>query len=174
MEDCCGDPKGSCPLWRFPRGLAAAQLPLSHALTLSFVSCIEDSHLLSPRPCRAHTSRQNQCRGCARRESALTIGEEMNNADWPFADPKNVAVFTVPAILRGDAIITHAYHHEEDGAWEFHSLGHSAEESDVKILCLEEIVSLDPTIKELASLPSGWEASRVVVGDRWLRKPIAH
>jgi hypothetical protein len=101
------------------------------------------------------------------------MGNTISDTDWPFADPKNVAVFTVPAIMRGEAVITHAYHHEEDGAWEFHALGHSVEEKNVKILSLEEIVSLDPTIKDLATLPSGWEASRVAIGESWTRKPIA-
>jgi hypothetical protein len=94
----------------------------------------------------------------------------MNYSRWPFQDAKNVAVFTVPAVMRGEADITHVYHHEEDGAWEFHAAGECAEENDVKVLALEEIVKLDDSFNELSSLPCGWEASRSGRGARWIKR----
>lgn len=95
----------------------------------------------------------------------------MSDSHWPFENARNVAVFTVPAVMRGEAAITHVYHHEEDGAWEFHAAGEFAEEKDVKVLALEEIVKLDESIKELATLPCGWEASRDSRGAKWIRRP---
>jgi len=39
------------------------------------------------------------------------------------------------------------------------------------MICLHHIVDRDPTIKELADLPTGWCAWRDNVGDPWNRQP---
>lgn len=38
---------------------------------------------------------------------------------WPFAEQRNVAVFTHPDILSGDDWIHYVSHDEDDGSWQF-------------------------------------------------------
>ena len=90
--------------------------------------------------------------------------------DWPFADPKNVAVFTVRQIVRGGESILRVSHDSDDGAWQFLQCG-TPEEQDAMIIALEEVVNLDPTVTELADLPLGWRAWRRKKGDTWQREP---
>jgi hypothetical protein len=60
-------------------------------------------------------------------------------------------------------------HDAEDHGWQF--IGSSdASMVDAKLVCLEEIVQLDPTVLEVADLPPGWEATRDAVGSAWLRQ----
>ncbi len=89
------------------------------------------------------------------------------NQDWPFADPKNVAVFTTTQILRSGQPILRVSHDEEDGAWQFHTGAAQVETKDLMIVALEEIVEHDRSICELADLPFGWFAERDGIGDSW-------
>jgi hypothetical protein len=43
--------------------------------------------------------------------------------------------------------------------------------ADAKLVCLEEIVRLDPTVLEVADLEPGWQALREVVDGSWTRRP---
>lgn len=42
--------------------------------------------------------------------------------------------------------------------------------ADARLVCLENIVRLDPTVLEVADLPPGWQAIREVVGGPWSRR----
>ena len=79
--------------------------------------------------------------------------------NWPFADPKNVAVFTTEQIISRSRPILRVSHDEEDGAWQFHD-GDDVRESDARIVSLECITQLDDSVMELADLPLGWIATR--------------
>jgi hypothetical protein len=88
---------------------------------------------------------------------------------WPFADPKNVATFTTKQILEGTKEIKHVSHDDDDdGAWQFHS-GDPINEEDGRIVSLEEIITIDTTILELADLPLGWVAIRDGKQHNWRR-----
>ena len=91
-------------------------------------------------------------------------------ADWPFADPENVAVFTLNRIVRGESPILRVMHDEEDGGWQFLDNDEVAIE-EASLVCLREIARLDPSILELADLPLGWVAERVGPGEPWQRAP---
>ncbi|MCC7084055.1 MAG: hypothetical protein IT427_03500 [Pirellulales bacterium] len=89
---------------------------------------------------------------------------------WPFADPKDVAVFTVRQIVRDGKPILRVAHEVDDGAWQFLQLG-TPDQADAMIVALDEIVQIDPTVAELADLPLGWRAERSSPGDPWQREP---
>ena len=81
--------------------------------------------------------------------------------NWPFQDPKNVAVFTNTFIVRDGHAITAVYHDDDDGAWQFHCKHPESNASrNAMIVSLQEIVEIDPTILELYDLPYGWRAVR--------------
>jgi hypothetical protein len=94
----------------------------------------------------------------------------MNDTDWPFADPPNVATFTVRQIIEGGQPILWVSHDDEDGAWQFHT-GGDAEIGDAMIICLKNIVARDPSVLELADLPCGWNAWRESPLHPWTRGP---
>ena len=60
-------------------------------------------------------------------------------------------------------------HDADDHAWQF--IGSSdASLEDARVVGLEEIVDLDPTVLALADLPPGWRATRSHVNDPWTRQ----
>jgi len=72
--------------------------------------------------------------------------------DWPFADPRNVAVVTVKNIMNGVAPILRVTHDLDDGAWQF-LVWVTPDIDDAAIMSLEEMTISDPTILELVDLP---------------------
>jgi len=93
------------------------------------------------------------------------------NANWPFQDPKDLAVFTTKEVLENRRPILIVTHDVEDGAWQFHS-GDSMQESDARIISLDEALTIDPTIAALADMPTGWIASRTTPSHAWKRERI--
>ena len=90
--------------------------------------------------------------------------------DWPFADPENVATFTLRQIVRGGEPILLVFHSDEDGAWSFLT-GDAFETKDTMIVGLFEIAARDASVKQLAGLPLGWRAWREHVKAPWQRAP---
>jgi hypothetical protein len=91
---------------------------------------------------------------------------------WPFGDPPNVAVFTSKEILENNRLIQYVSHDDDDGAWQFHSADGAPErESDARVVSLQRIVTLDPTVAGLADLPCGWCAWRESKDEQWQREP---
>jgi hypothetical protein len=89
---------------------------------------------------------------------------------WPFDQPRNCATFTMRQILDGSEPILLVSHDEDDHGWQF--IGTSdASMVDAKLVCLDHIVRLDPTVLEVADLQPGWQAIREFVGGPWLRRP---
>jgi hypothetical protein len=87
---------------------------------------------------------------------------------WPFADPKNVAVITLKSIVKGSGPILHVTHDADDGAWQFLD-GSTVSEENASVVSLEEITRIDPSVTELADLPLGWYADRSAASEPWRR-----
>lgn len=90
---------------------------------------------------------------------------------WPFADARNVAVLTTANVLDGSHPVLLVTHDQDDGAWQF-LCGTTNDGSDGRVVGLEEIVQLDPSLRELADLPVGWRASRESPQDSWHRERL--
>ncbi len=86
------------------------------------------------------------------------------NIDFKFYEPRNLGVYTTKQVLDGEPIL-HVYHNE-DGDWQFHS-SDSPDINDAKLVCLEEIITLDPTINEIYFLQYGWKAWRANKESEW-------
>ena len=93
-----------------------------------------------------------------------------SNQDWPFADPQNVAVFTVRPIMEKRSPILRVYHDEEDGGWQFLEWG-TPEQADFLLVALKNVVAIDASLRELADLPLGWRAWRKNKDAPWQREP---
>jgi hypothetical protein len=93
--------------------------------------------------------------------------------DWPFEDPPNVAVLSSKEVVDDGKWIHYVYHDEDDGTWQFHSIGGAPSlEEDARLVGLNTIFKLDPTIATLADLPLGWCATREAPDAEWIRQPI--
>jgi len=88
---------------------------------------------------------------------------------WPFADEPNVAVVSTRQIMSGQDWIE-SVSHFEDGDWAFSALRDFSVEDGV-LVGLDEVVAVDPSICELADLPTGWSAARAAKGAPWIRRP---
>lgn len=84
--------------------------------------------------------------------------------DFKFREERNVAVFTTRQVLEGLPILR--VFHDSDGCWEF-LCDTTIEESDIKIVSLEEITELDSSVNELFELNYGWSAWRETPADKW-------
>lgn len=89
-------------------------------------------------------------------------------SDWLFNDPPNVAVLTTVQVLQGGPIL-YVSHDKKDGVWQFHTglVGNGLDESDARVVALQRILELDPSIEQLAELPLGWVATRENVSNGW-------
>ena len=108
-------------------------------------------------------------------ESAHPFGEiarhmSLTTTDnWPFDQPRNCTTLTMRQVLDGTEPILLVSHDADDHGWQF--IGTSdASAADGKVVCLEHIVRLDPTVLEVADLPPGWQAVRERVGGAWMRR----
>lgn len=92
------------------------------------------------------------------------------NDDWPFDQPRNCTTITMRQVLDGLEPILLVSHDIEDHCWQF--IGTTdANVADGRVVCLEHMADLDPTVLEVADLPPGWQAVRDEVGEPWRRRP---
>ena len=90
------------------------------------------------------------------------------NPHWPFGDPEQTEVITLERILQGRSSVLLVTHDEDDGAWQFLD-GEHVFEDDGAVVCLGEMVQLDPSLGQLGDLPVGWYAWRPEPGQPWRR-----
>ncbi len=93
-----------------------------------------------------------------------------NDEKWPFDQPPNCGVLSMRQVLEGLEPVLLVSHDADDHGWQF--IGSSdATVQDGRIVCLAEIVKLDPSVLEVAGLPPGWQAVRDGKGCPWRRRP---
>jgi hypothetical protein len=88
-------------------------------------------------------------------------------SDWPFPDTPNFNAFTTARVMERQEAILAVYHDLEDGAWEFFGGDWAPEE--LIVVCLEDAVARDPSVRALADLPRGWGARRANEDAPWER-----
>jgi hypothetical protein len=86
-----------------------------------------------------------------------------------FGENPRLGVVTTAAVLAGAPILM-VSHDADDGGWQF-LCGTSNAPEEGRIVHLEEIVGMDPTVTEVADLALGWLAFRSAVGGEWHREP---
>ncbi len=88
---------------------------------------------------------------------------------WPFDQPRNCTTITMKQILDESEPVLLVSHDADDHGWQFIGTSDACVE-DGRVVCLEEMVRLDPTVVEVADLPPGWQAVRENVGSAWTRR----
>ncbi|MCR5191160.1 MAG: DUF2185 domain-containing protein [Bacteroidales bacterium] len=85
----------------------------------------------------------------------------------------NMAVITTRYVLDENSPILYVFHYEDDGFWQF-SGDEDCEDSDYRIVSMEEMVNIDDSILELADMPFGFCAKRIGKKAKWVTEPIKH
>lgn len=93
------------------------------------------------------------------------------NADFKFAEPKNLATFTTRQWLEEQKPILRVVH-DNDGDWQFLTGDQMPE--DIKIVALEQLIKRDNTLNEVFDLEYGEEAEREFVGGEWTRNKLEY
>lgn len=88
---------------------------------------------------------------------------------WPLDQPRNCAAITMRQVLDGSEPILLVSHDADDHGWQFIGTTDACV-ADGRVVCLEEMVRLDPTVLDVADLPAGWQALREGVGMPWVRR----
>ena len=99
-------------------------------------------------------------------------GHRFSDAEWPFADPINVAALTTVRVLEDELPVLLVAHDSDDGMWQV-LCGTTNDPKHGRIVCLGCLFERDPSIGELADLPLGWSARREGPGRPWHREPWA-
>jgi len=87
--------------------------------------------------------------------------------NWKFDQPPNCAAITLRSIVFEGKPILHVVHDEEDHGWQFLSLG-DADEEDVAVVAMSEIVELDPSVQDVAHIKPGYRAWRQNQDSEWV------
>ncbi len=91
---------------------------------------------------------------------------------WPFADSPDTLIFTTQPVLDGAPVVD--VHHDEDGDWQM-LCGTTLNPADGRMVHIEHLVQMHPSLRDLSDLPLGWSAT--VCDDPghhgWCRSPVA-
>jgi hypothetical protein len=88
-------------------------------------------------------------------------------SEFLFQEDRHTAVFLCKHVANGAGILFVT--HDVDGDWQFLcGEAHAPEEDKPLLVCLEHVVSRDPTLNELAKLCTGYRAQRRTVADEWV------
>lgn len=91
----------------------------------------------------------------------------MTADNWPFDDPRNVAVITTRRIMSREHAVDHVVHDEDDGAWLFLNWEAGADMKELMLVGLEEVIAIDNSLQQISDLPLGWFARRERKGGPW-------
>lgn len=84
--------------------------------------------------------------------------------EWPFNEGKNRLAFTTKPVVEGTQPISLVVH--TDDGWQF-LCGTTNKSKDGKLVSLDSILAIDPTVAVVADLPRDWKASRDSVNSDW-------
>ncbi|MBL1411081.1 DUF2185 domain-containing protein [Sphingobacterium faecale] len=87
-------------------------------------------------------------------------------------DHKNIAVLTTKGVFFENMPISYVFRHADDGMWEFRENKDKVQDSEIRVVSLEEVINRDKTIREILDLPLGYYAFRIDCESQWEIKPI--
>lgn len=92
------------------------------------------------------------------------------NTDFKFYEERNLGVYTSKQVLDGNPILY--VYHDANGDWQFHT-DSPIDVDDARVVCMEEITRLDPTVNDLYDLPYGCFSCRSSRDSEWEYDEIA-
>ena len=86
-------------------------------------------------------------------------------------DNPRLTVFTTNAVVEQHRPIVTVYHDREDD-WQFFAEGDTNESANAQLVSAEEILKIDPSLRNIADLPPGQMATRDSPDDAWTVGPM--
>ena len=89
-----------------------------------------------------------------------------NETNWKFDQDPKVGTVTTKQVLEDAQPVLLVIHYGDDCSWAF-LCDTTEEEDDSRMVTMEEMIKLDPSLEAIADLPPGWIAYRDFIGDEW-------
>ncbi|MGF1841686.1 hypothetical protein L4C39_00555 [Vibrio clamense] len=86
---------------------------------------------------------------------------------WSFDQDKNVAALITKQVVEQGLPILQVIHYSDDHSWAF-MCGTTSNASDTLVVSMEQAVSFDASLYEIATMPPGCIASRNSVEEAWV------
>lgn len=86
--------------------------------------------------------------------------------NWNFDQAKNVATITTKQVMKEGYPILQVIHYSDDHSWAF-MCGTTCETEDSLLVSMEQVVSTDQSLHDIANLPPGWVAERESKEGSW-------
>jgi hypothetical protein len=96
--------------------------------------------------------------GCGRKEKAMT---------W--SDPLDPVAITSDSVVSNTKPVLLVIHAEGHGGWQFMD-GGDVTGMKPHVIPKDDLLRLDPTLKEVTDLPVGWEARRSSASSPWAKR----
>lgn len=91
--------------------------------------------------------------------------------NWNFDQDKNVAALITKQVIEQGLPILQVIHYSDDHSWAF-MCGTTSNPSDTLIVSMEQAVSFDVSLYEIATMPPGCIASRNSVEEGWVCEKV--
>ena len=91
--------------------------------------------------------------------------------NWNFDQDKNVAALITKQVVEQGLPILQVIHYSDDHSWAF-MCGTTSNPSDTLVVSMEQAVSFDVSLYEIATMPPGCIASRNSVDEGWVCEKV--
>ncbi|EGS6501091.1 hypothetical protein HJ183_23395 [Vibrio parahaemolyticus] len=91
--------------------------------------------------------------------------------NWNFDQDKNVAALITKQVVEQGLPILQVIHYSDDHSWAF-MCGTTSNPSDTLVVSMEQAVSFDVSLYEIATMPPGCVASRNSVEEGWVCEKV--
>ncbi|WP_431786202.1 hypothetical protein [Vibrio harveyi] len=91
--------------------------------------------------------------------------------NWNFDQDKNVAALITKQVVEQGLPILQVIHYSDDHSWAF-MCGTTSNPSDTLVVSMEQAVSFDVFLHEIATMPPGCIASRNSVEEGWVCEKV--
>ncbi len=88
--------------------------------------------------------------------------------NWPFDQAENVTTVTTKQVVHEGFSVLSVVHYEDDHSWGFYC-GTTSKSEDLLLVRMDTVIKTDETLRLIADLPPGWNASRKTLQDSWVR-----
>jgi hypothetical protein len=86
---------------------------------------------------------------------------------WVFDQTPDTACITCRSVVEGAAVLS-VTHYDEDDSWAFLD-GQPYDMRTALVVAMQTVISVHPSLTDIADLPPGWSAVRGAVGQPWIR-----
>ncbi|EGR0804840.1 hypothetical protein ACA877_004673 [Vibrio alginolyticus] len=91
--------------------------------------------------------------------------------NWNFDQDKNVAALITKQVVEQGLPILQVIHYSDEHSWAF-MCGTTSNPSDTLVVSMEQAVSFDVSLYEIATMPPGCIASRNSVEEGWVCEKV--